>query len=67
MKNYSIFWLLFIAILFASCSAERNNVISKTYHNTTARYNAYFYAKGRIQEVKQIVVIVPALLYNLFD
>ncbi len=38
-----------------SCSAERNNVISKTYHNTTARYNAYFYAKGRIQEIEQIV------------
>ncbi|UII22038.1 type IX secretion system periplasmic lipoprotein PorW/SprE [Fulvivirga ligni] len=39
----------------AGCSAERNNVISKTYHNTTARYNAYFYAKNDIREVKDIV------------
>lgn len=55
MKNTSIFWILFITAIMFSCSAERNNVISKTYHNTTARYNAYFYAKGRIQEVEQIV------------
>jgi len=34
------------------CSAERKNVISKTFHNTTARYNAYFYANERLKEVE---------------
>lgn len=42
-------------ILLASCSADRKNIISKTYHNTTARYNAYFYAKERIEEIEAIV------------
>ncbi len=39
----------------ASCSADRKNILSKTYHNTTARYNAYFYAKERIEEIEGIV------------
>lgn len=46
--------LLVFATLLISCSAERKNLISKTYHNTTARYNAYFYAKNRILEIEQI-------------
>ncbi|MEQ8572518.1 MAG: tetratricopeptide repeat protein [Fulvivirga sp.] len=37
------------------CSAERKNILSKTYHNTTARYNAYFYAKKRIKEIEAIL------------
>jgi len=35
-----------------SCSAEKTNVISTTYHNTTAKYNAYYYAKERIREIE---------------
>jgi tetratricopeptide (TPR) repeat protein len=46
--------LLISMALLLSCSAERKNIISKTYHNTTARYNAYFYAKNRIEEIRQI-------------
>ncbi|MBL6449931.1 tetratricopeptide repeat protein [Fulvivirga sp. 29W222] len=38
-----------------SCSAERKNILSKTYHNTTARYNAYFYAKENIREIEKII------------
>ncbi len=45
---------IILSVLLAGCSAERNNLISKTYHNTTARYNAYFYAKNRINEIRQI-------------
>lgn len=35
-----------------SCSAEKTNIISTTYHNTTAKYNAYYYAKERIREIE---------------
>ena len=35
-----------------SCSAEKNNVVSVSYHNTTARYNAYFIARERIREIE---------------
>ncbi|UII28498.1 tetratricopeptide repeat protein [Fulvivirga maritima] len=53
-KNYTL--LSFIILLFLlGCSAERKNIISKAYHNTTARYNAYFYAKNDIKEIKEIV------------
>ena len=38
-----------------ACSAERNNVVSKAFHNTTARYNAYYYAKERINEIEAII------------
>ncbi len=38
--------------LLLSCSAERKNLISKTFHNTTARYNAYYYAKEKINEIE---------------
>lgn len=44
-----------MALLLDGCSAERKNILSKTYHNTTARYNAYFYAKKRIKEIEAIL------------
>ena len=44
-----------MALLLGSCSAERKNILSKSYHNTTARYNAYFYAKKRIKEIEAIL------------
>ncbi|ELR69893.1 tetratricopeptide repeat domain protein [Fulvivirga imtechensis AK7] len=55
MRHYFFHALVAISIILASCSAERKNIISKTYHNTTARYNAYFYAKENIREIKNIV------------
>ena len=35
-----------------SCSSEKTNAISVSYHNTTARYNAYYIARERIREVE---------------
>lgn len=46
--------ILAALFLLSGCSAERKNVVSKTFHNTTARYNAYFYAKNRIEEIRRI-------------
>lgn len=54
--RYHFFYISIITIgLLASCSAERKNILSKTYHNTTARYNAYFYAKENIREIENIL------------
>jgi hypothetical protein len=39
-------------LMLSSCSVERNNVFSKSYHNTTARYNGYFLAKEKMKEVQ---------------
>ncbi|UII34232.1 tetratricopeptide repeat protein [Fulvivirga ulvae] len=54
--RYHFFYISIItAGLLASCSAERKNILSKTYHNTTARYNAYFYAKENIREIEKVL------------
>ncbi len=42
-------------VYLLGCSAERKNIISKAYHNTTAHYNAYFYAKESVDEVEGII------------
>ncbi|MDN4166144.1 tetratricopeptide repeat protein [Cytophagales bacterium LB-30] len=39
--------------LLAACSAEKNTLTSKAYHNTTARFNAYFIAREHIKEVEK--------------
>ncbi|MCK4664652.1 MAG: hypothetical protein KAT68_17415 [Bacteroidales bacterium] len=39
--KYCIF-VIFTLTLIYSCSTEKNTVISRTYHNITAKYNIYF-------------------------
>lgn len=50
-RNLSLL-LLFVAVV-SSCSSDRNNFLSKGYHNTTARYNAYFLAELRMEDVEK--------------
>lgn len=38
---------------FYSCSSEKNTVLNRAYHNTTAHYNAYFYGLEQITKVKE--------------
>lgn len=50
MGKYSIYikWLstlAFMLMLMISCSTEKNTLINRTYHSTTAKYNGYFNAK----------------------
>lgn len=45
--------ILFLTLY--SCSPQKNNVVSVTFHNTTARYNAYFIARERIREIENSV------------
>lgn len=45
--------LLSALLLLGSCSVERNNPLSKTYHNTTARYNGYFLAREKMRAVQE--------------
>ncbi|MFD2513205.1 tetratricopeptide repeat protein [Pontibacter locisalis] len=53
MNNKLLHLLFFISgLLLIACSAERNNPVSKTYHNTTARYNGYFLAKEKMSVVE---------------
>ncbi len=46
---------LIIPVLFIGCSPEKKNFVSKSFHNTTARYNAYFYANERLIEIEDAI------------
>ena len=46
---------LIVIWLMAGCSSEKDTLVSKTYHNITAHYNAYFYANERLEEVKKAI------------
>ncbi|WP_460925849.1 type IX secretion system periplasmic lipoprotein PorW/SprE [Pontibacter brevis] len=52
-KNSLHILFLLVGVLLAACSVERNNPLSKTYHNTTARYNGYFLAKEKMRLIEQ--------------
>lgn len=45
----SIF-LLAIAMFFVACSTKKNTVVSRGYHNLTARYNGYYYSCVNIDD-----------------
>jgi len=48
---------LFIGLLALSgCSVEQNSITSNIYHNLTAHYNGYFYAKEGVREVEKLVL-----------
>lgn len=46
--RHSIFFGL--VILLVGCSTKKNTVVSKAYHNLTARYNGYYYSTENINE-----------------
>lgn len=47
-------YILIIICLFAvgACSSQRNTWTSKAYHNATAHYNGYYYAKEEIRKIE---------------
>jgi len=45
-------WMAAFGWLTLGCSVEQNTVTSTVYHNTTAHYNGYFYAREKTREVE---------------
>lgn len=39
-----------------ACSPNQNTITSDVYHNTTAHFNGYFYAKEKILEIQNIIL-----------
>lgn len=37
-------------VVLASCSTKKNTVVSRAYHNLTARYNGYYYSNLNIED-----------------
>lgn len=40
-------------LLLSACSSERHNFFSRTYHNLSAHYNAYFLASQKMEEIEK--------------
>ncbi|QCR24190.1 hypothetical protein C1N53_18745 [Pontibacter sp. SGAir0037] len=57
--------LLVAATLTTACSVERNNPLSKAYHNTTAHYNGYFLANEKMAAIEKSLQEQMVYDYNL--
>ena len=49
-KKQIAFFGLFIVLIVAACSTEKNTLLSRSYHSTTAHYNGYFNANDLLNE-----------------
>ena len=54
MRNLLLYAVL-IVVIFSGCSSETNTWTSKAYHNTTAHYNGYYYARDEIEKVEAAI------------
>lgn len=55
MKLRSSYWLVLVVLLIltiSGCSPERNTLTSKAYHNTTAHFNGYYYAREELRKIE---------------
>ena len=43
---------LLAIIILAGCSPQRSTWTSKAFHNTTAHYNGYYYAREELKRTK---------------
>ncbi len=62
-KYYILIWLLAL-VAGSSCAPEATGLASNVYHNTTARYNAYFYARLQMEEIQQAIAENEEVNYN---
>ncbi len=60
--------LLFLGLQLglSSCSQEKHTFVSKSFHNVTAKYNAYFLGKERLNEVDLKIDKAQRYDYNDF-
>lgn len=48
--------ILLVIFMVISCSVEQNSVTSNIYHNSTAHFNGYFYAREKTREVEKTIL-----------
>jgi len=62
--------LIFLIFSLAGCSIEQKNFTSNTFHNLTAHYNGFYYAREKAQEVEKTILKTldddPAQVLRLF-
>ncbi len=51
-RRIPLFYVAAALLVAFGCSVEQNNLTSNIFHNTTAHYNGYFYAREKTREVE---------------
>ena len=67
VKDFGKYYILIgalMAMLGLGCAPEQSGIVSNVYHNTTARYNAYFYARLQMDEIDQTIAESQENNYN---
>lgn len=64
-KNFKNLFIYGSMLCFlGACAPENNSMSGRAYHNTTARYNAYFIARENLREVEEFVRNAEENNYN---
>lgn len=62
MKNPVLYIISFL--ILSACSSQSTTWTSKAFHNTTAHYNGYYYAKDEIKKIEQTILKSQVDDYN---
>src|SRR5688572_24041275 len=52
----SFLYILWLFSILLGCSSQSTTLTSKAFHNTTAHYNGYFYAKEEITKIEKTII-----------
>lgn len=55
MRRNAVILILFATLTAVSCTTRKDGFAYRVFHNTTARYNGYFYAKESMREARGIL------------
>lgn len=56
MGKKLLYIIIFIHCFLTGCSFQKNTFINRLYHNTTARFNAYYLAKEKVEELEENII-----------
>ena len=48
----NLLYILLTICFLTACSSQKNTFVNRLYHNTTAKFNAYYLAKEKIEELE---------------
>jgi len=54
-KKYQIIRLLALILIWTGCTNKKDGFSYRVFHNTTAKYNGYFYAQESMKEARKIL------------
>src|SRR5690554_1729476 len=52
MDNKLLYFCILTLSIASGCSSQRDTLVNRLYHNTTARFNAYFLANEKVKELE---------------